>query len=139
MKIYKTQSQVEKDIKDGVLAIEGDVIFECSILIYASILVSSGNIDALDIDAEDINALNIKAGNINALNIKALDINALDINAWDIDAEDIKARNINAWDITYYAFCSVYRSITCTSIKARKYVHQKPVCLDGELTIKSRA
>jgi len=30
MKIYKTQQEVEKDIKDGVITIQGDVKFECS-------------------------------------------------------------------------------------------------------------
>ena len=31
MKIYKTQQEVEKDIVGGVLAVDGDVKFECSI------------------------------------------------------------------------------------------------------------
>ena len=56
MKIYKTQSEVEKDIKNGVLAIEGDVRFECSISIEASIKVSAGNISARDISARNISA-----------------------------------------------------------------------------------
>ena len=59
MKIYKTQSEVEKDIKNGVLAIEGDVKFECSISIEAKIIVNAGNINARDINARDINAGNI--------------------------------------------------------------------------------
>ena len=39
MKIYKTQQEIEADIKDGVLAIEGDVSFECSFSIDARIEV----------------------------------------------------------------------------------------------------
>ena len=62
MKVYKTQEEVEKDIKNGRLCIDDDVKFECDI-----------NIDA-----------NITAGNIDALNITALDITAMDINANDI-------------------------------------------------------
>jgi len=112
MKVYKTQSAVEKDIKDGVLTIEGDVRFECSISILASINVICGDIDAENIDA----------GNINAR----------DINAWDINARDINAR-----DILYYAFCSVYNSVKCLSIKARREVYSEPICLDGELIIKT--
>ena len=54
MKIYKTQKEVEKDIKDGVLAIKGDVKFECSILIEAKIIITAGNINARDITAWDI-------------------------------------------------------------------------------------
>ena len=71
MKIYKTQKEVEKDIKDGVLAIKGDVKFECSILIEAKIIITAGNINAGDITAWDINARNINAGNINAGDINA--------------------------------------------------------------------
>jgi len=90
MKIYKTQRQVEKDIKNGVLAIEGDVKFKCSISINASIVVTAGNIDAL----------NITAGNITAGNITA--------------------RDINADDILYHAVCFAYKNITCKSIKGTR-------------------
>ena len=101
MKIYTTQQEVEKDIKNGVLAINGDVKFECSISISAS------------------------------------------ITAWDITAGDITARNITAWDITarnisYYAFCCVYQSIKCLSIKARRAKYQSPICLDGKLEYKTQ-
>ena len=141
MKIYKTQSEVEKDIKNGVLAIEGDVRFECSISISASIVVTDGNItarditalniNAWDIDAGDIDAGNINAGNINAWDIDAGNITAGNINAWNINAEDINARNI-----LYYAFCCVYQSIKCLSIKAKREIHQEPICLEGEVEIK---
>src|SRR3990167_7956332 len=59
MKIYKTQAEVEKDIKDGVLAIEGNVKFECSISISASIQITAGNITAGNITAWNITADNI--------------------------------------------------------------------------------
>jgi len=122
MKIYKSQSEVEKDIKNGVLVIEGDVKFECSISISASIKVNAGNINAWD----------ITAGNINARNITAWDITAWDINAWDINAWDI-----NAGDILYYAFCCVYQGIKCLSIKAKREKHQEPICLEGKLEFKN--
>ena len=99
MKIYKTQAEVEADIKDGMLNIDGDVKFECSISIKASI--NAGDIDAGDIDARNINA-------------------------WDI----------NAKDILYYAFCCVYNSIKCKSIKAKRDKHQEPICLDGNIEYK---
>ena len=117
MKTYKNQAEVEADIKDGVLAIEGDVTFECSISIGASIVVTAGDINARNITAWDINA-----GNINAWDINAVNINAGDINAWDINAV-----NINAGDILYYAFCCVYQSILCTSIKAKREKHREPI------------
>jgi len=124
MKIYKTQQEVEADIKDGVLAIDGDVKFECSISIEA-------DITAWDITAWDITAWDITARNINARNITAWDITAGDINA-----RNINARNITARDIKYYAFCQAYENIKCKSIKAKREVHQEPICLDGELIIK---
>lgn len=156
MKIYKTQEQVEKDIKNGVLAIEGDVKFECSISIDADIVVNNGNIikarniTAWNIYAENINALNITAGyiyarditagNINATDITAWDINAGNITAWNINAIDIYAWNINARDITagnisYHAFCCVYRGIKCKSIKSRRNNAHEPICLEGKLEI----
>lgn len=54
MKIYKNQNEVEKDIKDNVLVVEGDVKFESSISIKASIVVNAGDINAWDITARDI-------------------------------------------------------------------------------------
>jgi len=146
VKIYKTQSEVEADIKDDVLVVQGDVKFECSISISASIKVVNGNIDAgninaRDINARDINARDIDAGNINARDIDARDIDAGNINARNIDAGNINAWDINAWDIDagnilYYAFCGVYNSIKCLSIKAKREVHSEPVYLDGSLEIK---
>ena len=123
MKIYKTQSEVDADIKDHMLIINGDVKFECSIFIQASIKVNAG-----DIDAEDINAWNINAEDINAWNI----------NAWNINARDINAGNINAGDILYFALCFVYQSIKCISIKAKRDKYQEPICLDGKLEIKKK-
>jgi len=111
MKIYKTQKEVEKDIKDGVLDCKNEnVTFNCHI-----------NIGAISI----VNARNIEAWDISARNIEAWDIKALDINA-----EDIKARNIS-----YNAFCNVYGGIKCTSIESRRMPASEPICLDGELEI----
>jgi len=122
MKIYKTQAEVEKDIRNGVLVIKDDVKFECLISLEASI------------DAWNINAWNITAWNINAWNITAWNINADDINAWNINAW-----NINARDIVYYAFCCAYQSIKCVSIKARRSIHKEPICLDGKIEYKTPA
>jgi len=140
MKIYYSQQEVEKDIKNNLLEIEGDVKFECSISINASIKVS-GNIDAYNINAWDINANDIDACNVDARDIDANDINAgnidaNDINAKNIDAYNINAYNINACNISYYAFCISYNSIKCSTIKAKRDKHSEPICLDGKLEIK---
>ena len=128
MKIYKSQKEVDKDIKDDVLTIKGDVKFECSISIEASIKVVCGDITAGNITARNINAGDITAGNINAG----------DITAGNITARNITARNINAGNISYYAFCCVYNFIKCLSIKAKREKYQEPICLDGKLEIKTK-
>ena len=138
MKIYKTQEEIERDIEDGVLTVEGDVTFERSFSIEASIVIDDGDIKAGDIDAWNINARNIDAWNIKAGDINARNIDAGNINAVDINAVDIDAWNINAVDIKYYAVCVSYKSIKCQSIEARRTRHHKPICLDGELSIKDK-
>ena len=137
MKIYHTQKEIEEDIKGGVLVVDGNVKFEVSFSIEASLKIV-GNIDARNIDAWNINAWNIDAWNINAWNIDAGDIDAGNIDAGDIDAGNIDAGDINAGDIIYFAFCGVYKSIKCFSIKAKREKHSEPVCLDGSLVIKKK-
>src|SRR3990167_3544894 len=122
MKIYKTQKEIEVDIKNDVLVVDGDVKFEVSFSISASLKIAG----------------NITAWNINAWNINAWNINAWNINAWNINAWNINAWNINAWNILYYAFCEVYNSIKCLSIKAKREKHNEPICLDGKLEIKDK-
>ena len=139
-KIYRTQEEVEEDIKDGVLTIEGDVEFQCPISITASI--EAEDIIAWDIKAKDITARDIDAWGIKSENVKAKEIDAwgvevegiveaLDITAGDIIANDIIANNINYW-----AFCIAYNSIKCKNWEARRYNHKEPICLDGKLIIK---
>lgn len=133
MKIYKNQSEVDADIKDGVLLIKGDVRFEVSFSIEANIVVEEGDINALDINAWDI-----KAGDINAVDINAGDINAVDIKAGNINAGDINALDINAVDISFYAVAFAYNSFVCKSIVGRRE-NSKYFCLDKEVEIKKKA
>lgn len=151
MKIYKTQEEVDADIKDERLIIDDNVTFECDVIVKG--YIKARNIDALNINALNINAMDISARNITAMDINTWDINAWNINTWDInamdvnvgdinarsiDARDINARSINARDICYHAFCIAYKSIECNSWEARRSNHLDPVCLDGELTIREK-
>ena len=125
MKIYKTQEEFNREVKDGVFRVDGDVTFEFNLDTPANInarYINAWNIDARDIDARDINAWNINAWDINARNI----------NAWNINAE-----NINARDINYYAYCIVYDSITCKSYKSRRENALPLTVLDGKVEIKT--
>ena len=109
MKIYKTHQEVEADIVDSVLTIQGDVSFEFSLSIEASIIVKAGNITAWDINARDINAR--------------------DIIAWDINARDIKAGNIS-----FFAVAFARISFKCKSIIGKRE-NSKYFCLDSEVEI----
>ena len=137
MKIYKTQKEVEADIIDGILRINGDVKFECNISIEANISardISAWNITARDITASDISAGNISARDITASDISAGNISALKITARDITARDISAWNISAGNINYYAHCISYQNIQCKRIAGRR-INSFHRCLDGELII----
>lgn len=119
MKVYKTQSEIEADIKDNVLVIRGDVKFECSFCIDAHIVVIDG----------DINASDIIAWNITARDIFARSIDARDINSWNISALNINARNIG-----YYAYAIAYTSFRCKSIVGKRE-NAKHICLDNDIVI----
>ena len=127
MKIYNTQEEIEKDIVDGVLTVEGSVEFKCSFSIQASLDIKAGYIKARDIKAGYIDAWNIDAGDIDAGNIDALDIKAGDINAGDINAGNINARNIS-----FFAVCFAYVSLKCESITGRRNKF-KYFCLDSDV------
>ena len=129
MKIYKTEAELMKDVVNGSLVIEDSITLKFNMSIRINI--TAWDINAENITAGDITALDITALDINAENITAGNITAGDITAWDITARDITAGNI-----LYYAFCCVYNSILCLSIKAKREKHQKPICLDGKLELK---
>ncbi len=65
-----------------------------------------------------------------------LEVNG-NIDARNISAGNISAGDISAGDISYYAFCVVYSSIKCTSIKGRRE-NSFHKALDGKITIKKR-
>ena len=85
MKIYKTQEEFNREVKDGVFRVDGDVTFEFN----------------LDTPA-NINARNINAWNINAENINARDINyyAYCIVYDSITCKSYKSRRENALPLT---------------------------------------
>ena len=135
MKIYKTQEEVTADIKDGVLAIKGDVRFECDISIRASIVVTKGDLNCWSLDCLNLDCLNLTCENLTCENLNCRDLTCWDIDCLNLKCWDIDCFNLNCLNLSYYARCFAYYSITCTSYKARREVHQEPMCLEGELTI----
>ena len=103
IRIEKTED-AEKYIRDGVLKIDGDILF-------------AG--DDVNIPAK-ILCKNIYSEKY-PRNIYAYDIKARVINAWDI-----KAKDINAQKIQYYGFCIAYSSMKYENIEARRKKH---ICL----------
>lgn len=136
MKIYKTQQEIEVDIKNGALDCNyKDVKFECDININEDI-INAYNVTAKNINSKNIFVYgNIIANNINAKNIRVNNIIADNIIADEIIADDINSKNITADYISYHAFCCVYHSIKCKTFKARRDNSNEPICLDGELKI----
>ena len=90
MKIYKTQTEVDRDIVDNTLTIQGDVRFEFHLKMEARLIVKAGNIEAWNIEA------------------------------WNIEAWNIKAWNIKAENITFYGVCWSHFSFKCKSIAGRR-------------------
>ena len=120
IKIYHTQSEVDADIKDGVLKVDSDVRFEFSLKVEARLEIN-GDISAWNITARDINAR---------------DINTANISAGDIIARDIIAGEIIAGNISFHAVCFAYHSFVCKSIKGRRE-NAKYFCLDKEVEVKN--
>jgi len=136
MKIYKTQKEVDADTRDGVLEVNGDVIFEFPLITSASLKIV-GNISARNLSAH-----NITAWNLRACEILAHDITAQGITAWNLTARgNITANNISAMnimatgDISFYAVAFAYRYFVCKSISGRRK-NSKYFCLDGNVEIK---
>jgi len=139
MKVYSTQKEIDADINNGDLKVNGNIKITFTNCIVAGNIVAeninAGNIVAGNIVAGNIYALNIDAGNIVAGNINAENINAENINAENINAGNIYALNINAGNIFFYAACIAYETFKCISYEARrnKWVAK---CLDGEIEFK---
>lgn len=136
MKIYKTQKEFEKEIKDGRFYSEESIDISMFDLDLDVDIEVKGNITARDISAWNISAWDISAESINAWDINAWDINAVNINAVNINAGNISAGNISAKKITYYAVMFAYKNINAESIQGRRE-NSKHFVLDGEIKIKN--
>ena len=117
MKIYKTQAEVESDIKDGLLRVNDNVKIECNISINASIIcwdLDCGNLECMDLDCKDLNCW--------------------DLNCWDLNCRNLNCWDLNCMDLSYSAVAFAYESFKCKSIKGRRN-NSKHFCLDSEVII----
>ena len=112
MRIYKTQQEVESDIKDRILEVHDDVKIECNININASIMCR--DLDCMDLNCWDLNCM---------------DLDCRNLNCWDLDCMDLNCR-----DLSYYAVAFAYESFKCKSIVGRRN-NSKHFCLDSEVKI----
>ena len=62
MRIYKTQQEVESDIKDGLLKVDDDVKIECNINIKAHIICR--NLNCRNLDCRDLNCMDLDCRNL---------------------------------------------------------------------------
>lgn len=95
MKIYNTNKEVLKDVKDGVLKIYDNVRFHCNVEIDANII-------ALDIQGHDIIAKNISAENISAKKINAENISYL---AFCVAYQSLKCKAIEGRRLNSFYKC----------------------------------
>ena len=112
MKIYKTQQELEADIKDGLLKVDDDVKIECNININASIICR--NLYCWDLDC----------GNLNCE----------DLNCGDLHCGDLNCGDLNCRDLSYYAIAVAYYKFKCKSVVGRR-INSKHFCLDSEVII----
>jgi len=104
MKVYKSQKEFEKEIRNGKFHSNQSIdISAFDLYVWADIEVN-GKIKARNIKAKDIQAHDIDSCDIAACTIKAQNIDALQVRAWDIYAKDLKTEdiiggNINARNI----------------------------------------
>ena len=122
MKIYKTQQEVESDIKDGLLKVDDDVKIECNININASIICR--NLYCWDLDCGDLNCGDLDCGNLNCEDLKCMDLHCGDLNCGDLEC----------MDLSYYAIAVAYYKFKCKSIVGRRN-NSKHFCLDSEVKI----
>ena len=112
MKIYKTQAEVESDIKDGLLKVDDDVKIECNININASIIC--WNLDCMDLDCRDLNCM--------------------DLDCRELNCRDLNCGNLDCRDLSYYAIAVAYYKFKCKSVVGRR-INSKHFCLDSEVKI----
>ena len=122
MKIYKTQAEVEADIKDGLLKVNDDVKIECNISINASIICR--DLYCWDLDCGNLNCGDLDCGNLNCEDLKCMDLHCGDLNCGDLEC----------MDLSYYAIAVAYYKFKCKSVVGRR-INSKHFCLDSEVII----
>jgi hypothetical protein len=123
MKIYKTQAEVESDIKDRILRVNDNVKIECNISINAIII------------CRNLNCRNLNCWDFNCRNLNCWNLNCMDLNCKDLDCRDLNCENLNCRNLSYYAVAFAYESFKCKSVKGRRN-NSKHFCLDSEVKIK---
>jgi len=147
MKIYKTQAEVESDIKDGLLKVNDDVTFDCDINIKAHIIckdldcrdlncgnlncgnLNCGNLNCRNLNCGDLNCGNLNCRNLNCGNLNCMDLNCMDLNCWNLNCGDL-----NCMDLSYYAIAVAYYKFKCKSVVGRRN-NSKHFCLDSKIVI----
>ena len=132
MKIYKTQQEVEADIKDGLLKVNDDIKIECNININASIMcrdLDCGYLYCQNLDCWDLDCMDLNCGDLNCM-----DLNCMDLDCKDLNCMDLNCRDLHCGDLSYYAVAFAYESFKCKSIEGRRN-NSKHFCLDSEVII----
>ena len=122
MKIYKTQAEVEADVKDRVLKIDDDVTFDCDINIKVHIICK--DLICWDLDCRNFNCRDLHCG----------DLICWDLHCLDIDCADLNCQDLHCRDLNYHAVAFAYKTFKCKSVKGRRK-NSKHFCLDSDIII----
>jgi len=122
MKIYKTQQELEADIKDGLLRVDDNVKIECNININASII------------CWNLDCMNLNCGNLNCWNLNCWNLDCRDLNCRNLDCRDLNCMDLHCRNLSYYAVAFAYESFKCKSVVGRRN-NSKHFCLDSEVII----
>ena len=166
MKTIKNSKELAKLVDENQdLHLEGrDVSIEFQFTkeelrdVYCNDLFLMNDDERFDFNGRNFNGRNFDGRNFNGYDFNGWDFNGLDFNGYDFNGRNFNGRNFDGWDfngwdfngrnfdglyfngkkVSYYAFFNCYGSIKCESIKGKRENHAEPICLDGELEIKTK-
>ena len=99
---------------------------------------TGGNFNGRNFNGVDFNGWGFTGGDFNGRNFTGRNFTGGDFTGRDFNGGDFNGSDFNGKKVSYWAFFNCYGSIKCESIECRRENHSEPICLDGELEIKTK-
>ena len=122
MRTFNTIEEIKLELIEGNLIIKESVTITCNIPRGTIYNLTCWDLTCGDLDCGDLTCLNLDCWDLTCCDLTCRDLNCLDL---------------NCNNLSYYAICSSYKSISCNSYKIRRLNGHAPITLDGSLTIKN--